>query len=394
MFFTFLDKENPYWLDLNVMEQYSPDKVLFFYYNSSITFHIRTYNELLAVKEQAKSNKNLNKWYMLFEQLKVQEDLNILQDNEFILEQGPYYYLATNTRIYFTKENLSPNNQLTVENMETLINLNNAVEVDSELNKYYKNRKNAKKTPKNKEELIKDVEMCIKSLSATESLNEHINFLNKLLEKRYSIVEKTDLSPAQPDNIPIKPVSTDEGNIIKDNVIPFSRIRKKPANNNPSFNHDTKVYFIRYREYEKACERYKLALLDWSAADNKLFMDKCFEDIDVAEEKLKKANSILEIYNTILSKSFIHPDYQEISTLETFKYYLETGRANDLQDCMNLFEEERHWKEIKASQTRIENTIYFLQSETDLTRFADENINLYLRKFNEAAASLENLNDK
>ncbi|NLB88117.1 MAG: hypothetical protein GX790_02665 [Syntrophomonadaceae bacterium] len=123
-------------------------------------------------------------------------------------------------------------------------------------------------------------------------------------------------------------------------------------------------------------------------------MDKCFEDIDVAEEKLKKANSILEIYNTILSKSFIHPDYQEISTLETFKYYLETGRANDLQDCMNLFEEERHWKEIKASQNRIENTIYFLQSETDLTRFADENINLYLRRFNEAAASLDKFNDK
>ena len=58
----------------------------------------------------------------------------------------------------------------------------------------------------------------------------------------------------------------------------------------------------------------------------------------------------------------VHADYQDINTLSAFKHYLETGRANDLQDCMNLFEEERHWDEIKASQERIENTIYFLQN--------------------------------
>lgn len=390
MFFTFLDKENPYWLDLSVMQKYSPEKVLFFYYDSSLTISIRTYTELLATREQDKSNKNLTKWYLLFEQLEVQDDINILQESEFILEQGPYYYLTTNTRLYFTKEYLSPNNQLTVEDMETLLSLNNALEVDKELYKYYKSRKNPKKVPKNKEELITDVEMCIKSLSATESLNKHINFINKLLERRYSLVEKTDLSPAQPDNVPIKPVPNNN----KDNVIPLNRKKKKHENNShPSFNHDTKVYFIRYREFEKACERYKLALIDWSSINYKLFMEKCYEDIDIAEEKLKKATSILDIYNAIILKSFIHPDYQEVSILETFKYYLETGRSNDLQDCMNLFEEERHWKEIKASQNRIENTIYFLQSETDLTRFADENISLYLKKFNEAAASEDKLND-
>lgn len=394
MFFTFLDKENPNWVDLSVMETYTPDEVLYFYYNSSLYIKLSTYSELLAAQGQENTNINLNEWFMLFEQLNVQEDLDILQENEYLSEQGPYYYLPTNTRIYFTKEDLLPYNQLTTEDMETLLNLSEPIEIDSELHKYYKSRKNAKKSPKNKEELLKDVEMCIKSLAATEALHKHINFLNKLLEKRYSLIEKSDLSPAQPDNIPIKPTPANEGNINKDNVIPFSRIRKKPSNHTPSFNHDTKVYFIKYREFEKACERYKLALLDWSANDYKVFMDKCIEDIDIAEEKLKKATSILEMYNTILSKSFVHPDYQEISTLETFKYYLETGRANDLQACMNLFEEERHWKEIKASQTRIENTIYFLQSETDLTRFADENINLYLRKFNESAASLDNINDK
>lgn len=396
MFFTFLDKEKPYWLDLSVMEKYPPEKVLFYYYNSALTISIRTYSELLATREEDQSNKNLTKWYMIFEQLEVQDDIKILQESEFLLEQGPYYYLTTNTRLYFTKEYLSANNQLTIEDMDTLLALNSAVEIDKELYKYYKSRKNVKKTPKNKEELVKDIDMCINALGATESLNKHINYINKLLERRYSIVEKSDIGPMEPDNVPIKPGPSDDNSSNKDNVIPFSRkkTKKKQENNNyPSFNHETKVYFIRYREYEKACERYKLALIDWSSIDNKLFMDKCYEDIDIAEEKLKKATSILEIYNTIILKSFIHPDYQEISILETFKYYLGTGRSNDLQDCMNLFEEERHWKDIKASQTRIENTIYFLQSETDLTRFADENINLYLKQFNETAASLDKLKD-
>ncbi|NLJ72315.1 MAG: hypothetical protein GX333_04795, partial [Syntrophomonadaceae bacterium] len=63
------------------------------------------------------------------------------------------------------------------------------------------------------------------------------------------------------------------------------------------------------------------------------------------------------------------------------------------QDCMNILEDEKYWQDIKDSQLRIENTIYFLQSETDLTRFADENINKYLKQFNEVAATMDNIND-
>jgi hypothetical protein len=78
--------------------------------------------------------------------------------------------------------------------------------------------------------------------------------------------------------------------------------------------------------------------------------------------------------------------YQDIKSLQTFKHYLETGRANDLQDCMNLFEEERHWHDIKASQERIENTIYFMQSNDEGLRFASEHIEQLLYR-KEAAAS-------
>ena len=79
---------------------------------------------------------------------------------------------------------------------------------------------------------------------------------------------------------------------------------------------------------------------------------------------MQKAQKALDLYNTVLDKSAIHSDYQDIKTLEMFRYFLETGRANDLQECINLYEEEKHWQEIKASQERIENTIYFLQNSS------------------------------
>jgi hypothetical protein len=39
---------------------------------------------------------------------------------------------------------------------------------------------------------------------------------------------------------------------------------------------------------------------------------------------------------------------------------------------MNIYEEERLWTEIKASQERIENTIHFLQYENDALNLASE----------------------
>ena len=94
----------------------------------------------------------------------------------------------------------------------------------------------------------------------------------------------------------------------------------------------------------------------------------------------------MRIYNNIISKSLVHADYQDINTLSVFKHYLETGRANDLRDCMNLYEEERHWDEIKASQERIENTIYFLQNSDDKSRLAQDHIERLLKKINDRSA--------
>ena len=391
MFFTFLNKENVHCVDLAVMKKYAPEKVLFYYYNSGLTISIRTCAELIATAESEQASKTLMKWHQLLTQLEVLSDFSHFEQNEYLTNLGPYYHPHTNSRLYLTKDHIALSNNLNPEDMEILMGLHKTPEVNKELHAYYKNRRNSKKVSKNKEDLLKDVEMCIKSLNETEALNQHINYINKLLESRYALVEQTDLAPMEPDNVPVKPLSNIDNYVKPDNVIPFTKIKikkKTEKNEGASFNHDTKVYFIRYREYEKACDRYKALLSEWPTL-YQTFIDKCFRDIDMAEEKLKKANSALEIYNTIILKSYVQPNYQDVRILEKFKYYLETGRANDLQECMNLFEEERCWKDIKASQNRIENTIYFLQSETDLTRFADENLNQYLKQFNEAAASFE-----
>lgn len=394
MFFTFLNKGEVNYLDLTIIRKYPPDKILFYFYNSAITIPISTYTELISIIENEKAGQYLLRWYQLLHDLDTAEDIEAFRENEFLDIIGPYYYPATNTRLYFVKDYLDNEKYFTLEDFELLNSLLATPNSNKDLQAYYKNRRNAKKSAKNKEELLKDIEMCIKSFTETQILNQHINYLNKLLESRYSIVENNNLEPLMPDIIPVKPHILKENNVSKDNVISFTKIKlkRKTETTEASFNHDTKVYFIRYREYEKACDRYKLILSNWPDL-SPAFLEKCYYDIEEAEEKLKKAAQTLDMYNQIIEKSYIHSDYQDTNTLEKFKYYLETGRADNLQDCMNLFEDERYWKDIKASQNRIENTIYFLQSETDLTRFADENINKYLKQFNEVAACIDEISD-
>lgn len=394
MFFTFLSKENVYGVDMEVLRKYPPEKVLFYFYSAKLTLGVRTCAELLLMIEANQASKNLRKWHQLLEDSELLSDFNQFENNDFLTIVGPYYYPNTNTRIYLTKDYIPSNNTLTIEDMKILSELQDPPKSNKDLQTYYKNRRNSKKLSKNKEDLIKDIDMCIKAFQETEVLNKHINYINKFLEARLAIVENTNLQPEKPDNVPEKPLNNLDGYIKSDNIIPFSRLRlgkKQEKPNNSSFNYDTKVYFIKYREYEKACDRYKNLLNAWVDFHSS-YLDKCYQDIDEAEDKLKKSNTYLEVLNTIILRSYVHPDYQDVVVLEKFLHFLTTGRAEDLQECMNIFEEEKCWLDIKASQHRIENTIYFLQSETDLTRFADENLSQYLQQFNETAASLDRSN--
>lgn len=385
MFFTFLNKDEPRYPDNSLISGYFPDVVLTYYYNSQLTIPLSTYWEMKqTAAENTDAGAPIREWELFFAEIDLESDLENFNSNEYLNTVGPYYYPLTNTCIYLTKDNPSPAEILTAEDLTILINLERTPEMDAELFSYYKSRKGNKKPARNESELIKDINMCLASLREIEKVNRHVNYMNKFLEQRYAIVEQENLKPREPDNLPQKPQKEEEKEVHSNNLIPFSRIvnrKKKTSEKDPgsNYNHDMKIYIIRYREYEKACDRFKAVLENWSGYQDTL-MDNCFRDIEMAENKIKKCHKSLQIYNTILAKSFIHSIYQDSHTLNLFRHYLETGRAQNLQECMNLFEEECHWSEIKASQERIENTIYFLQGANEDYRQASENIDRIIKR--------------
>jgi len=379
MFYPFLQKENPHYLDSSVLLNALPRQVLFYYYHSAVRITDEAYSTLQQVALDDSTLSDMARiWLNLIEnQLEAEADLQSFKNNPYLKTIGPYYYPETNTRFYFCKDAPDPLDVLTAFDLELLKNLDRPVTIDRELQKYAKLRKPRKPST---EDLIRELDMCILALREIEQVNRHTNYLRKLLEQRYSIVEQEDLLPCEPDGVPDKPTKETEERRL-DNLISFSRMRsvlKKQEEEGSRYNYDVKVYFIRYREYEKACERYKQTLENWPMYQQALY-DRCFNDIDEAESKMNRALQALELYNNILDRSSVHADYQDVKTLETFRYFLETGRANDLQECMNLYEEEKHWHEIKASQERIENTIYFLRNSSEQGLIASEQLDLLLR---------------
>jgi|LFRM01.1.fsa_nt_gb hypothetical protein len=378
MFYPFLNKEHPDYLDSSVLLNALPRQVLYYYYQGAVKITDEVYLTLQQVSfDDSVLSDMARVWLNLIEDyLEAESDLQTFVNSPYLKTIGPYYYPETNTRFYFCKQQPEPAQVLTAFDLEVLFNLDQPVIINRELQQYAKGRKTKKTSVA---DLIRELDMLILALQEIEQINRHTNYLRKFLDHRYAIVEQEDLLPCEPDEIPDKPVKESER---LDNLIPFSRVRsslrKKQEQEGSRYNYDVKVYFIRYREYEKACDRYKRVLENWSMYQQALY-DRCFQDISEAEAKMQKAHKALDLYNTVLDKSAIHSDYQDIKTLEMFRYFLETGRANDLQECINLYEEERHWQEIKASQERIENTIYFLQNSTEQGLVANEQLDLLLK---------------
>lgn len=384
MFFTFLNKEEPRFLDQSVMLAYKPAEVLYYFYNRPLYI---TLNDFYAIELELASGSeqadNAHSWFNLIEeQLQAVESLIPFSQNDFLVTLGPYYYPVTNSRFYFIKNRPVDSVSLTASDLSVLEELAVSPPINNKLQQYAKTRK-ARKALKTNDEIITDIVMCMQSLKEIEQLNRHSNYLRNVLLQRQYLIDQTELCPAEPDNSPLKPIRNETVNSLADNIISFSRVnrwKKRSAIDEGSrFNHEMKVYIIRYREYEKACERYKMALEDWSLTSQAL-LDNCLNEIKKVEDMLKAAKGKEDIYLSILNRSPIHNDYQNLDTLAMFKYFLETGRASSLQECMNLFEEEKHWNEIKAGQDRIENTIYFLQNCSEPGRLASEELDAIVKQ--------------
>lgn len=378
MFFTFLNKEEPQFLDQSVMLTYKPGEVLYYFYNRPLFI---TLNDFYAVELEAGSGSEqadyAQSWLNLIEEhLQAIESLINFSQNEYLVTLGPYYYPITNSRFYFVKNRPDNSSIFTATDLLILKDIAISPPLNSSLQQYAKTRK-ARKALKTRDEIINDINMCIQSLKEIEQLNRHTNYLRKVLLQKQNLIKQADLCPVEPDNLPVKPVRNQAVNSIADNIISFSRVNRwknrTSIDEGSRFNHEMKVYIIRYREYEKACERYKMALEDWSLNAQTL-LDNCMNEINKVEDLLKSAKGKENHYLAILKCSPVHNDYQNLDTLEMFKYFLETGRASDIQECMNLYEDEKHWNEIKAGQDRIENTIYFLQNCTEPGRLASEEL--------------------
>lgn len=375
MFATFLNKEDCHSLDLSAFINYSPEQLMFYYYKSWINISIDTYWQMKEWLENGYGNSsNLENWLNLIEaEMHVQADMVSLQDNEYLNSIGPYYYGPTCTQFYFTKLYTVEHEALTSADFAFLFNFHEIPPANRELQKYFSSRKSLKKIVK-KDELIHDITMCVSSLGQVENINRYSRYLNILLEERNALLAANDALPPAPAPVPEKPFKPEEPASTLDRLLVrgiFKSSQKDYHKSCADYNRNMKIYFIRCREYEKACDRYKGALQDWNQYREE-FMKKCQAHIQEASGQLKKAEALLGIYHYIINKSFVHSNYQKLNTLNSFKRYLETGRANDIQDCMNIYEEERCWTDIKASQDRIENTIHFLQSENDALSLASK----------------------
>ena len=376
MFATFIDKEDLHNLDLSALISYPPDQLMYYYYNSWINVSLETYLQLFDWLENGYGNQaNLKQWIDLIDlEINARSDLIGLQDSEYLDSIGPYYYGPTGTQLFFSRSNPSEHEALTSSDFAILFDLHKMPTLDKRVQKYYHNRKNAKRSVNSKDEIIRDIALCADCLEQIEKIERHSRYLNILLEWRKASIILADSMPQEPQPLPEKPSQPLEPPSTLKELLALNLSRSRAYNYQKSwadYNRNIKIYFIRYREYEKACDRYKEARQSWQTLGVD-FIKKCHLDREQLEKQLNELRILLETYQNVIRKSPVHPEYQSRLTLLTFKRYLETGRADDVQACINLYEEERLWTDIKASQERIEKTIYYLQPDNDALILASE----------------------
>ncbi|MEN6391963.1 MAG: hypothetical protein ABFD04_16220 [Syntrophomonas sp.] len=378
MFISFLNKSAPQSLDLSVLTAYRPEQVIFYFFSDDLSITLDNYLRLKELLSDDELSPFASLWVALINDiLKAEDDLQLLANNEYLDFIGPYYYSAANVRFYFGKTPPGPAETLTIQDMGQLEQLQEIATPEPSVQTYGRNKKGARRFSRNKDEILRDVRMCLISISEIEKLHKKINFWEKVYQRRLYFIEEPDLLPVEPDQAPVKPDKP--GADVKGKLLLFTRQRSGSQRSKNIYQHQLKIYYIRYREYEKACDRFKAILEKWPELKTDFFKH-CGQDLDLAAERLLTARQHMELYEAIIAKSMVHQDYQDVKTLTTFQSYLDTGRANDLQECMNLFEEECLWNELKAGQTRIENTIYLLQNDNDHLHQAQAHIEDYLEQ--------------
>ncbi|MGE5370882.1 MAG: hypothetical protein ACM3QZ_02730 [Solirubrobacterales bacterium] len=355
-------------LDLSLFLEYSPTAVLEFFQHGAVHISLSAYRELKnQFADPANMNENVTKWVLFIDKmLDVEADLADLDQNRHILFVGPYYYLRTNTRLYFFKTEFE-HEGVTSKDLVELLELSAVPVTDEAIARYYSMLKVKPSPKKTRDDLLNDLSICINAMTASEKVQAQTQFQQRLIEQREAFLNAPYTALAEPESPGEKPQKPDPSRFTVRSL--FSRERAQTesyAQLREKYNHDLKVYFINYREYEKACDRYKMAVKEWETEKSE-FINRSIEDIKRARLKLKKADRVSRIYREVIQSPDIHPQYRNIEALQRFQFFLQSGRASNLQECMNLYEQEMHWADLKQSQSRLERnilaTVYFLRSE-------------------------------
>lgn len=370
MLLSFFGKDGNNNLDISVFLEYPPDIVLEFFQQSYVNISLSVYQELKdQFADPDNLNENIPKWVLFIDKLLDMEDsLFSLEENRNLDFVGPAYYIKTNTRFFFYKTCFE-HEGITAQDIAEMVELNSTPAINDLIAKHYATLKCKPASRKSREELLNDLQISITALEEIEHISRQIMFQRQLIEIREAFLNAPYaalIEPEKPEDKPEKPVP--KYSFMGGLLNPKSRAAFEAACQ--QYNHDLKVYYMKYREYEKACDRYKNALKDWESEKNYL-INRSIEDIKKAKLKIKKGNRIIKIYNEVLTSLDIHPQYQSIVPLTRFYYFLETGRALSIQECMNLYEQEQSLEELKESQERLERnimaTVYYLHSEAAAT---------------------------
>lgn len=147
---------------------------------------------------------------------------------------------------------------------------------------------------------------------------------------------------------------------------------------------------IAKRKYEDEYNKYltEKPVKEKEFKDNKDKRIKKYEEkIKGYEEELKEANKMCEDaekkvkeleqkFNDICNKNGLHVDYQNIICITNFIDYLEKGRADNLKECINLFESEMKQKrmegEINKAKDIAQNAISQANEAANIATSANE----------------------
>ncbi len=370
MLLSYFGKEEYNNLDISVFLEYPPDIVLDFFQLSFVNISLSVYQELKdQFADPGNLNENIPKWVLFIDKLlDMENSLFALEENSNLDLVGPAYYVKTNTRFFFFKTCFE-HEGTTAQEIAELLELNATPTIDDLIAKHYATLKCKPSSRKSREELLNDLQISISALEEIEHISRQVQFQRRLIKTRESFLNAPYAALIEPDN----PMDKPEKPVQKNSFLNGLFNLKGRANFEEAckqYNHDLKVYYIKYREYEKACDRYKNSLKEWESEKNHL-INRSIEDIKKAKLKIKKGNRITKIYNEVLNSLEIHSQYQNIPSLTRFYYFLDTGRSFSLQECMNLYEQELYWEDLKESQERLERnvmaTVYYLHAEAAAT---------------------------